>query len=64
MKGGKKPTISSPFENVYKLTCRIHIQERKESYNALTLEIDKILKWTEEQVLGTKFYVPKIVSKS
>ena len=43
MKGGKKPTISSPFEN---------------------LEIDKILKWTEEQVLGTKFYVPKIVSKS
>lgn len=61
---GKKITISSPFENVYKLTCRIHTQECNESYNALTLEIDKILKWTEKQVLGIKFYVPKIVSKS
>ena len=63
MKGGGT-TISSPFENVYKLTCRIHIQERNKRYNALTLEIDKILKWTEKQVLGIKFYVPKIVSKS
>lgn len=42
----------------------MHTQERNESYNALTLEIDKILKWTEKQVLGIKFYVPKIVSKS
>lgn len=46
----KKHHISTPYKNVYKLIYTIHPQELNQSYNALTLETDKILKKNEYMV--------------